>query len=273
MTDDVGTQKNILEMMLPLWILMLILAPIVGSFLGVIVRRLGTGRSAIRGRSACEDCGVTIASYDLVPLVSFLVLGGVCRHCRRPIALFHPAVETAAILVALWAMTAAGGVWLALSCGLGWMLLGLSLCDIAHYRLPDVLTLPLLLLGLAMTAAFLPAATADHALAAALAYALFRLVGWTYRRLRGIAGLGQGDAKLLAASGAWLGLAALPNLILIAAASALIFVLFLKARGRAVDTQTKLAFGPFIALATWLIWLYGQNDVFKFSPYLLTVLK
>ncbi|MCB8876966.1 prepilin peptidase [Acidisoma silvae] len=260
-------------MMLPIWLFMLILAPIAGSFLGVIVRRLGTGRSPVRGRSACEACGVTIASYDLVPLISFAVLGGACRHCRKPIALFHPAVEAAAILLALWAMTVAGGVWLALSCGLGWMLLGLALCDAAQYRLPDALTLTLLIMGLAMTVAFLPAATADHALAAALGYGLFRLMGWIYMQLRGVAGLGQGDAKLLAASGAWLGLAALPNLILIAAASALVFALFMKARGKAIDAQTKLAFGPFIALATWLIWLYGQDDVFKFSPYLLTVLK
>ncbi|MCB8883207.1 prepilin peptidase [Acidisoma cellulosilytica] len=258
---------------MPVWLFLLILAPVIGSFLGVIVRRLGTGQSIIWARSNCENCGVAIAFYDLVPLVSFLQLKGRCRHCRSRISFFHPAIEISAILVAVWAMTVDSGNGLIASCLLGWMLLGLALCDIARYRLPDGLTLPLLLAGLGATAMLMPEAVADHALAAALAYGLFRTIGWLYQRLRGLAGLGQGDAKLLAASGAWLGLFALPNLILIAAASALIFALLLKVQGRVIDRQTRLPFGPFIALATWLLWLYGPQDVFKFSPYLLTVLK
>jgi leader peptidase (prepilin peptidase)/N-methyltransferase len=249
-TDSSGT-------LLPTWLIMLVLAPIIGSFLGVVARRLDTERSILWGRSACESCGGTVAAFDLVPLVSFLVLRGRCRWCRARISLGHPAIEIAAIVVALWATTVDGGGRLVVSCLLGWTLLGLALCDFVRLRLPDAMTLPLLLAGLVTTAVWLPAALTNHALAAALGYGLFRLLGAVYRRLRGVSGLGQGDAKLLAASGAWLGVLALPNLILLAAASALVFALILKAWGRAIDMRTRLPFGPFIALATWLLWLYG----------------
>jgi leader peptidase (prepilin peptidase)/N-methyltransferase len=236
---------------------MLVLAPIIGSFLGVILRRQGSARAWAWGRSACEGCGQAIAPYDLMPLLSFVVLKGRCRWCGTRIAWFHPAIEVAALAVAVWAISAGSGAWLVASCCLGWMLLALSFSDLDRYRLPDLLTLPLLLLGLAFTAVYAPNAIADHALAAALGYLLFRLIGALYQRLRGQAGLGQGDAKLVAAAGAWLGLYALPDLILIAAVIALIVALALRFAGYAIDARTRLPFGPFLALSTWLLWLYA----------------
>ncbi len=128
------------------------------------------------------------------------------------------AIELAAILVPLSAIIAGDGdgrLWL--GAVLGWGLLALAWIDAEHFWLPDVLTLPLIVLGLGATAVLEPEAITDHALGAALGYAAFRGVDWLYRRLRGRAGLGQGDAKLLAAAGAWLGAVALPSVVLVAA--------------------------------------------------------
>ena len=85
---------------MPVWLLPLLLAPIVGSFLGVLVRRLPEGRPVALDRSACDSCGTPLGARDLVPLVSYLALRGRCRHCGAPIGRFHPAIELAAVLVA-----------------------------------------------------------------------------------------------------------------------------------------------------------------------------
>lgn len=142
----------------------------------------------------------------------------------------------------------------ALATLVGWWLLLLALIDAAHGRLPDVLTLPLLLLGLAVAAAAplpgLPSLLAGG-LGAALGFALLYLVDRLYARWRGRAGLGLGDAKLLAALGAWLGADSLAPLILAAALAGLGWAL---ATGRRRGTDA-IAFGPFLALAGGgLVW-------------------
>lgn len=269
MTSDAHSQAAVV----PLWLWMLVLAPFIGSFLGVVLRRDSAGRSWLWQRSACESCGTSLAARDLLPIVSFAVLRGRCRHCGSAISWFHPGIEVASLAVAFWAISAAHGAWLAASCGLGWVLVALTFSDLVSYRLPDILTLPLLVGGLIMIAVLMPAAMLDHALAAAVAYLGFRLIDEVYLRLRGQSGLGQGDAKLVAAAGAWLGLAALPYLILLAAVVALTVLLGLRLGGVAIHARSRLPFGPFLSLATWLLWLYASSDVFKLSPYLLPVLK
>ena len=119
------------------------------------------------------------------------------------------------------------------------------------------MTLPLVLAGLAAAAWLEPEALTGCAAGAALGYLFLRSGGLVYRRLRGRDGLGQGDAKLLAAAGAWLGAAALPQVILIAALAALAAALCLRLAGVRLDARSALPFGPFLALAPWLLWLYG----------------
>jgi leader peptidase (prepilin peptidase)/N-methyltransferase len=243
----------------PDWLVPLLAAPFIGSFLGVLIRRLPAGRSVVVGRSACEACGHRIAARDLVPLLGYLALGGRCRHCAAPIAAEHPAIEAAALALAAVAAASqpdAARIWA--GCVLGWGLLALAWIDWTHLRLPDALTLPLVLLGLAETALLDPAAAADHAAAAALGYLAFRAVAWGYRRLRGRAGLGMGDAKLLAASGAWVGLAALPNVVLAGALLGLATAALQSLRGGlgpGPRRTTPIPFGPGLALATWGVWL------------------
>lgn len=223
------------------------LAPFIGSWLGVLVRRLPQGRPVALSRSGCEHCGQVLGPAELVPLISFIRQGGRCRHCGTWIGWFYPAIELAALAVALAAFYADGGgarAWV--DAALGWALLLAAWIDAETFRLPDIITLPLILAGLAVTWAEQGHAVYNHAAAAALGYCGFRLLNAAYFACRHRDGLGEGDAKLLAAAGAWTGLAALPY-ILVAAGLIGIGAAILSRRPGGM-----IAFGPALALAFFL---------------------
>jgi leader peptidase (prepilin peptidase)/N-methyltransferase len=133
----------------------------------------------------------------------------------------------------------------------------LSAIDLQHYRLPDAITLPLAALGLAVSAWSGLQPLWWSALSALLGFILLAGFGLAYRYIRGRPGLGLGDAKLVAAAGAWVGAEALPTLLLWATGPALLCALLAHWRGQGVSATTRLPFGPFLASATWLVWLYG----------------
>jgi leader peptidase (prepilin peptidase)/N-methyltransferase len=140
---------------------------------------------------------------------------------------------------------------------LGAALAVLASIDCLTLRLPDGITLPLIAAGIGVAWLSTPLLAAYHASAAVAGYAALRLVALAYERLRGRAGLGLGDAKLLAAAGAWLGLEGLPTVVLYAAGAALVSVALAALTGRRVAATTRIPFGPFLAFAIWLVWLYG----------------
>ena len=127
--------------------LAIILAPFVGSFLGVVVERLPAGRSIVSGRSRCDHCGETLTARDLIPFVSYLARGGWCSCGRGPLSWFHPGIELAALGVALSAAMVLSGWLLWASLGLGWTLLTLAAIDWREFVLPDIITLPLILVA------------------------------------------------------------------------------------------------------------------------------
>ena len=131
------------------------------------------------------------------------------------------------------------------------MLLEISLIDIKTLRIPDKLSLPLIVVGLALAAITSRTAALDHAIGAAAAFLLFAGLGEVFFRLRGIDGLGLGDAKLFAAAGAWLGWQNLPLVLLLATFGGLIQALLWQRQ----KPQAHLAFGPWIALAMGLVWI------------------
>ncbi len=234
----------------------LLVAPFIGSFLGVLIQRLPEGRAVVMGRSACDHCGHSLGPRDLVPLLSHALSGGRCRYCHTAIGLFPLAIELAALAVAVWAaimVTDAALLWA--TCLLGWTLLTLAWIDVRTMTLPDVLTLPLLIAGLIMTWFLESDAVLDHALGAVSGYLSLTAVAWGYRWLRGRDGLGRGDARLLAAAGAWLGLSLLPFVVLLAACLGLLAAGIAMLAGRRVTAATAIPFGPFLAFATWLAWL------------------
>ena len=238
----------------------MLVAPFIGSFLGVLVTRNKDLLSALTGRSKCEACGKSLGARDLVPLLSWAGLGGKCRYCKAPISLFHPVIELGAILVALWSATVFSGTPLWISCILGWMLLALAATDILYFLLPDMLTLPLIAGGLLVNAGLDARLLADqglgaHLIGAAAGYAFIRILRFVYSRLRGREGMGLGDAKLFAAAGAWVSWQGLPSVLVIASLFALAAALVW--RGRKIEAAQKVPFGAFLALGLWVIWLYG----------------
>lgn len=242
-------------------LLPVIAAPFVGSFLGVLIARLPAGLPVALARSRCEACQRVLGPFDMVPLLSYLALRGRCRTCRAPIGGQHLAIEFAALGVALWALTVDAepvGLWI--DCGLGWTLLTLAWIDWRHFRLPDVLTLPLLSAGLAVTWLEAPYDLTDHAIGAAAGYLGFRVLAWAYRAIRGRDGLGQGDAKLLGAAGAWLGWMALPHVILIAASCGIVVALATAVRRGRLDGAARIPFGPCLCAAIWILRLYDSSN-------------
>jgi leader peptidase (prepilin peptidase)/N-methyltransferase len=109
---------------------LLLAAPIVGSFLGVLIRRLPEKRPIVWARSACEGCGAVLTVRDLVPLASWARSRGRCRHCGRALGWFYPAVELAAAAVALIALAVDDAETAWLDCVLGWCLLALAWIDL-----------------------------------------------------------------------------------------------------------------------------------------------
>jgi leader peptidase (prepilin peptidase)/N-methyltransferase len=235
-----------------------LVAPFIGSFMGVLILRLPEGRPVLAGRSVCERCARRLGLADLVPLLSYVLSRGRCRHCGDPIARIHLLIELAALVVAAGAVTArtGGDVWLA--CLLGWTLLTAAWIDARTMILPDILTLPLLAVGLVVAAIAAPDAVMDRAAAAGLGYLLLFATARAYRRLRGRAGLGLGDAKLLAALGAWVGLSDLPAVLVLACCLGLVAAGVLALSGRQVTATTAIPFGPFLSAAGWVWWLYAD---------------
>jgi leader peptidase (prepilin peptidase)/N-methyltransferase len=151
-------------------------------------------------------------------------------------------------------MAAQGAI---LSFGLAWA----SMVDVDRFILPDVLTVGLGLAGLGFALGGGPQAFLPHLIGAAAGYLALGLVALVYQRLRGQSGLGMGDAKLLAAGGAWLGWTALPSVVLIASVSCLALL-----AGQALLRGERMPrgpvpFGPYLAGAIWLMWLLHAGGV------------
>jgi leader peptidase (prepilin peptidase) / N-methyltransferase len=235
----------------------ILLAPWIGSLLGVLILRLPAGRPVVIARSACAACGRTLEVAELVPILSYFWLAGRCRCGAAPIGRFHLGIEVAAITVPVSvALAGQSGILLWMGCVLGWVLLALAWIDAETLTLPDALSLPLIPVGLATTWWAAPHALASHAAATVLGYAAFSLLRWSWGRWRRVEGIGAGDAKLLAVAGAWTGLVALPDIVLGAGLAGLLLAGIARLLGRRVGHGTKLPFGPPLALAIWAGWLW-----------------
>ena len=233
----------------------LLLGAIVGSFLATILIRWPRGESALGGRSRCDACRETLGPLALVPILSFIVMRGRCGRCGARIDRRHLAIELAAALVGLAAFAAHPLPLALVTAMLGWWLLLIAALDLEHHWLPDLLTLPLVPLGLAAAWAGFGPPLPDRLAGAAIGWAALALIAFAYARLRGREGMGRGDPKLLGALGAWLGAFQLPFVLLGAGLLGLAAILGLKLRGEAVTAATRLPLGTLMALAAWPLWL------------------
>lgn len=215
----------------------------------------------IRPRSQCCQCKKTVKAQDNIPLLSYCILKGKCRHCQCHIPLRYPFVEfLTAVLSAFCAHHFGFTFSLIPVLLLTWGLIALSFIDLDEQILPDDITLPLLWLGLLVNINSTFCTLPQAVLGAALGYFILWLVYWVFKLITGKEGMGYGDFKLLAMLGAWVGVAGLLPIILIASFSGAIFgitAILLKRH----EKGQPLPFGPFLACAGWLVLLYGDKMV------------
>lgn len=241
-------------------VFLLLLAPAIGSFLGVLADRLPRGEDVLLQRSACRSCGARLGGRDLVPVLSFALSRGCCRHCGAALPAWLLYVEILAGGAAVLAL-AAGGPWEAvlLSCLFLWLLIALAAADLLWLRLPDALSAALFAVALAMAWPAGPEALAAACLGAGLGAGSFWLIRAGYRHLRGREGLGLGDVKLMAGLGAFAGPYDLPLLVLMAAAGGLAAALPRALLRRQMEPvplgQQALPFGAALCAAAALLWL------------------
>ncbi|MFA5112022.1 MAG: prepilin peptidase [Desulfobaccales bacterium] len=232
-----------------------------GSFLNVVITRLPAGEQVWAGRSHCPHCRKVLPWHDNIPLFSYLNLRGRCRFCGAPIPRRYPLVELAGglLTLALWASFPFDSLLIAYV-PFSLALLALSAIDLEHRLLPDVITLPGIILGLGL-ALILPGLSFIPAAAGVLlgGGSLF-VVGWVYEKLKGRRGLGGGDVKLMAMIGAFLGIASLPVVLFLSGAlGSLAGVVTVAAQGRWRQGQWRSAaipYGPFLSAGA-LIYLFA----------------
>ncbi|UHQ22572.1 A24 family peptidase [Lysobacter sp. 5GHs7-4] len=218
-------------------------------------------------RSHCPHCKHQLSWYENIPLFSYLFLRGRCRSCKAPISPQYPLVEAITMLAVL------ACVW---RFGFGWQgfgaivfstfLIALSGIDFRTKLLPDQLTLPLMWLGLIASSDNLYFQTKPALLGAIAGYLSLWSVWWVFKQLTGKEGMGHGDFKLLAAIGAWVGLKGiLPTILLSSLVGAIIGSIWLTARGR--DKATPIPFGPYLAIAGWIVFFWGEQLVGAYMRY------
>lgn len=258
-----------------------VLGLLVGSFLNVLVHRLpvmlerqwqNEAREVLGmpveaherfdlclPASHCPGCGHRIRAWENIPVVSYLALRGRCSACKGRISLRYPLVELACAGLSLGVAWHFGvSVQALLALVLTWCLLALSLIDAEHQLLPDVLVLPTLWLGLVVNAFGVFVPLADALWGAVVGYLSLWSVYWLFRLVTGKEGLGYGDFKLLALLGAWGGWQVLPLTLLLSSVVGAVIGLCLL-RLRKASLGATMPFGPYLAIAGWIAWLWGDE--------------
>ena len=242
----------------PVWLVGLV-GLMFGSFFNVCIARLPNGESVVTPPSRCPRCGARIQWYDNIPVFSYILLSGKCRACHAPISLRYPIVEiVTAIAFVLQAIMYLDSPWLLLSrLVLTSALIVLFGTDLDTQRLPNVITLPAIVVGIVFSF-WTPPGFVESVLGAALGAGILLAVRWIWRRLRGVDAMGLGDVKMLAAIGAFLGWRQVWVVLFLASLSgALIGVALTWRHGRSL--QTRLPFGTFLALGAYVASLVGDR--------------
>jgi leader peptidase (prepilin peptidase) / N-methyltransferase len=215
-----------------------------GSFLNVVAYRLPAGLSLVSPPSACPGCGVPIRPYDNVPVLSWLVLGGHCRSCERPISPRYPLTEalTGALFAAVVIARGANRTtWLGLIFVAA--LVAITRIDLEHQIIPNRILAPLAVAALVLTAAFEPHQLPERLIAAGAAGGFLLAAALAHP-----GGMGMGDVKLAAVMGLVLGRAVAPALLVALLAGTVVGIGVMARRGVTEGRRTKIAFGPFLAV-------------------------
>ncbi len=238
--------------------LAVLVGAVIGSFLNVCIYRLPLGKSIVWPASACESCGRELAWFENLPVISYVALGARCRTCRAPLSPRHPAIE---ILTALMFGVAAWyygpTVLLASRLVFGCALIVLFAIDLEHHLLPNAITLPGIVVGLAFSLVTEPGWLSSLAGAAVGGGSLW-LIAEVYYRLRHEEGLGMGDVKMLAMIGAFIGWQlTIVTLMMASVAGSIVGVIVIASRKG--DMKYALPFGTFLAMGAALAATVGPD--------------
>jgi len=234
-----------------------VLGLLIGSFAAVVAYRVPIGESPLTGRSRCDSCGQLVAGYDNIPLLSWLLLRGRCRHCGASIPARYPLTEVAVaagFAGSYLAFEDDGWAWVALACLFVAMLATITLTDLADRIIPNVVLWPSAVAGVALIAVADAGELPEHLIAAAAAGGFLLVVALLYPR-----GMGMGDVKLAAVMGLYLGRAVAPALLIGFAAGAIYGIALIARHGSAARKQ-KVPFGPFLALGA-IVALFAGDDI------------
>ena len=231
-----------------------LLGAILGSFIAALCVRWPEGRSVIRGRSSCDDCGYQPKPHEMVPILSWVALSGRCSQCKASIDRIHPLAEFAGAVIGGAAFLLLPVPQAAIYALFGWLALPLILLDFRHHWLPDRLTLLLALAGLAVLVWARPDDLLLHLAASAIAFALLEGMRRYYRHIRNVEGMGEGDPKLIGAITLWTGPYLLPAILLLASGGGLIW--YLLAGKRAPE---RFPLGALMLLGALVALPFGLN--------------
>ena len=265
--------------------LALVLGLLVGSFLNVVIYRVPEGLNRnwkiqakqvldipleqgegerfniLMPPSHCPSCKTAIKPWQNIPILSYVLLKGQCKHCHIAISLRYPLVELLTGLVFAICAWKFGATWTALATMVfSAYLIAMIFIDVDTQLLPDQLTLPLMWGGIVFhLAAYLLQADwgittlVDSLLGAIVGYLSLWSIFQLFKLVTGKEGMGYGDFKLLAALGAWLGISVLPIIIIMSALVGLIFAIIMK-----VAKNQPMPFGPYLAISGWLVLIFNQ---------------
>lgn len=247
-------------------IFLIIIGGLWGSFANVCIVRLPEDKGVVSGRSNCPKCKKQINWYDNIPIISYFILNGKCRKCKKPISFQYVVVELLSIISFVTIYLIYGFSFttlLLIILSLGFIII--FFIDLKHFIIPDVITFPLMALGFIKS--FIPN------LDPLFPYYVLSLIGgvfgygiiwgiiFFYKQVKKKEGMGLGDAKLLAVIGFWFGLDAVPFIIFLSSTIALISVapdLIKKSK----KMSTQIPFGPYIIAANLIFLLL--EDKLKF---------
>lgn len=281
----------------PYWFIafVFLIGLMIGSFLNVVIYRLpvmlendwkteyqsyfGEEQSAetpkekttfnlVKPDSTCPKCGHKIRAWENIPIISWVILKAKCSQCRTPISWRYPAVELlTGVLSALIAWHFGFSTPCLAALVFTWCLIALTFIDADTMLLPDQITLPLLWLGLLLSIGNYFVTPQEAILGAAAGYLSLWSLYWGFKLLTGKEGMGYGDFKLLAALGAWLGWAQLPTVIILSSfVGAVLGILMLSIQGK--EKSQPIPFGPYLAVAGFIAFLYGDQITAAYWQYL-----
>ncbi len=238
---------------------------VVGSFLNVCILRLPAEQSVVHPPSRCPRCGSGVRWFDNIPVLSWLLLRGKCRHCRNPISAQYPLIELATAVI--WAGMAGmfgneldalrGALFLTL-------LLGIAMTDAREYIIPDEFSIGGLLLGLGLSLVYGMPGLRDAAIGAAVGFVVLWLVAWLGKRAFRKEAMGGGDIKMMAMVGAFVGWKGVFLTIFLGSVAGTLIFGPLALIGRKKDVP----FGIFLALGAAITFLAGDAVLEWYRGYL-----